>query len=300
MNEVKKLCAEDDSSSFGRLPEDIVLQILNKLIDLKTLCLCKLVSKRFTSIVSQVETIFFTFSTYPLVDAARLGSYGSAIGSLMTFQCVKSLHIQFPSFFDNHFLFKWKVNFRIRPDSFIFLSPNSVCNNKESNVNENSQEALEEQDRELTKNKANIMVECLKDAMMRVTLLLHVTRLPSLENVVITDLGKRGKVSLSGGKVDDLNDWISSCSVEIIEKSVSSYFISQCYVPLLKLPVSGYLMKGVKLYILQWNDLMGDISDSIMKSDNDDAFEDKEEAAYSEALMEIFKKHSDRIERLDL
>ncbi|PWA77322.1 F-box domain, Leucine-rich repeat domain, L domain-like protein [Artemisia annua] len=297
MNEGKKLCAEDDSSSFGGLPEDRVLQILKKLIDLKTLCLCKLVSKRFTSIVSQAETISFTFSTYPLVDAASLGSYGSAIGSLMTFQCVKSLHIQLPSSFDNHILFKWKVNFRIRPDSFIFLSPNSVCNNKESNVNENSDHgALEELKRELIKNNANIVVECLKDVMMRVKLLLHVTRLPSLENVVITDLGKRGKVSLSGGKVDDLNGWISSSSVEIIEKSV----IRQCYVPLLKLPVSGYLMKGVKLYILQWNDLMGDISDSIMKSDNDDAFEDKEEAAYSEALMEIFKKHSDRIERLDL
>ncbi|PWA38818.1 F-box domain, Leucine-rich repeat domain, L domain-like protein [Artemisia annua] len=287
MNEGKKLCAEDDSSSFGRLPEDRVLQILNKLIDLKTLCLCKLVSKCFTSIVSQVETISFTFSTYPLVDAASLGSYGSAIGSLMTFQCVKSLHIQLPSSFDNHILFNWKVNFRIRPDSFIFLSPNSVCNNKESNVNENSdQGALEELKRELIKNNANIVVECLKDVMMRVKLLLHVTRLPSLENVVITDLGKRGKVSLSGGKVDDLNGWISSSSVEIIEKSV----IRQCYVPLLKLPVSGYLMKGVNLYILQWNDLMGDISDSIMKSDNDDAFEDKEEAAYKTKNIEYKPK----------
>lgn len=215
----------------------------------------------------------------------------------MTFQCVKSLHIQLPSFFDNQVLFKWKVNFRIGPDSVIFLSPDSVCNNKESSVNENIQA---EQDLELIKKKANIMVECLKDAMMRLTLLVHVTRLPLLENVVITDLGKRGKVSLAGGKVDDWNDWISSCSVEIIEKSLNSYFISQCYVPLLKLPVSGYLMKGVKLYIMQWNDPMDDINDSCMKSDNDDSFEDKEEAAYSEALMEIFKKHSDRIERLDL
>ena len=37
-----------DSSSFTNLPDEMVLQILRELIDLKTLCVCKLVCKRFS------------------------------------------------------------------------------------------------------------------------------------------------------------------------------------------------------------------------------------------------------------
>ena len=37
----------DDSSSFGCLPDDMVFNILNKLVDMKTLCLCKLFYIRF-------------------------------------------------------------------------------------------------------------------------------------------------------------------------------------------------------------------------------------------------------------
>ncbi|CAI9277534.1 unnamed protein product [Lactuca saligna] len=48
------------SSSFSRLPDEIILQILNKLIDLKTLCFCYLVSKHLSSIVLQIEAISFT------------------------------------------------------------------------------------------------------------------------------------------------------------------------------------------------------------------------------------------------
>ncbi|CAH1412585.1 unnamed protein product [Lactuca virosa] len=50
----------DASSSFSRLPDEIILQILNKLIDLKTLCFCYLICRRFSSIVLQVDVISFT------------------------------------------------------------------------------------------------------------------------------------------------------------------------------------------------------------------------------------------------
>lgn len=45
------------SSSFSDLPDEIVLQVINKLIDLKTLCHCKLVSTCFHLIILQIDTM---------------------------------------------------------------------------------------------------------------------------------------------------------------------------------------------------------------------------------------------------
>lgn len=50
-------------------------------------------------------------------------------------------------------------------------------------------------------------------------------------------------------------------------------------------------MKGVTVLLLGRNDLLEDNIDSFMKFDVTD-FEDKEEVAYSEAVIEIVKKHS--------
>ncbi|GJQ98436.1 F-box domain containing protein [Tanacetum coccineum] len=272
MNGIEKLHAEDDSS-FGRLPEDVVLQILNKLISLKTLCLCKLVSKRFNLVVSQVDVISLTSSTDSFASPSSLG--WSAIRSLKLFKRVKSISIQVPSSFDSHNLFKWKVNFKIRPDSYLFLSPNLVYHKKELDVNENGHQEEEEAE------------EGEEDSLM------------DLKIVSIKDSSKRGNISLSGAKVTELSSWLSSPSDRTIKQKqyCTNYRASECYVLLLELPVSRYIMKGVYLSVMDWSDLPDDNFDRFTKSDDD--FEDKDEAAYSEAMMEIFRKHSDRIERLE-
>ncbi|PWA78860.1 F-box domain, Leucine-rich repeat domain, L domain-like protein [Artemisia annua] len=300
MNEIKKLNAENAFTSFSDLPEDIVFQILNKLTDLKTLCLCKHVSRRFYHIVLQVEAISFTCFTNPFVDHSYLATFGSAIKSLMKFERVKSLCIQLPSSLDNHSLCKWKVNFKVKFDSFIYLSPNSVCLKKEFKANESAHQEGEE-DMALTLIKAE-MLACLGDMIYMITLLSHIIRLPMLEEVSITDSRKRGKVSVSGRKVAEVRNWLSSPSDETIAQKLKYFLtarrVSRCYVPLLEF--SGYVMTGVKLYVVHWNDPVDYANVSFMKSDNDDAFEDKEEAVYNEAVMEIFKKHIDRIVRVDL
>ncbi|PWA80829.1 hypothetical protein CTI12_AA195960 [Artemisia annua] len=85
----------------------MVLQILDKLIDLKILCLCKLVSKYFYQIVTQVNTISFTALTDPAVEIhnweseasnifALVGPFWSAYCSSLKFSRVKSVHIQLP------------------------------------------------------------------------------------------------------------------------------------------------------------------------------------------------------------
>lgn len=88
------------------------------------------------------------------------------------------------------------------------------------------------------------------------------------------------------------NGW--SCNLDTIGR------MRKCYIPLLELPVSRCMMKDVTLYLFECNDLPNGYN-SFMKSDLvDDDFEDKaeEEAAYNEAVIEIFKKHRGRIQRL--
>ncbi|GJX50751.1 F-box domain containing protein [Tanacetum coccineum] len=172
---------EEDSLTFSRLPDEMILQILCKVIDLKTLCLCKLVSKCFHRIVLQVDTICFTspFNSfnYPLVDppnldwndsapVASLGSFGSAIWSLKKFERVKSLSIHLSSSYDNCSLFKWKIKFGNTLDSLLFLSPTLIFKNRIVYVRHVNEE--DEEDLEKLENKVYIMEKCLKDAIMRI------------------------------------------------------------------------------------------------------------------------------------
>lgn len=188
MNKFQK--AEDDSSSFSRLPDEIVLEILNKGMDLKSLCVCKLVSKRFNLIVLQVKAIYYA----ALGSFAQFKSYLSMFSREFTssrlLKKLKSLSIQVPCI-DHPCLFKWKINFGLnRFDSFKFLSPNSVYHKKGLFVDETGQE----EDTELNTKKLDITLKCLSDVKRRISiLLLHIISFPLLEKVSITDSGKSGR-----------------------------------------------------------------------------------------------------------
>lgn len=299
-----------DSSSFSHLPDDMVLLILRKVIDLKTLCLCKLVCKRFNQIVLHVDTIFLNVPLIenPSFDSKTLDessdSFLSGFKSLLRFKGLKSLHIELPPSVndaDNGYLFKWKFILGEKIDSFVFLSPNSVCDTKE-NVQD------EEDDLVLAIQKRCIAIRCVVNALFRRKILLAtIDTFPLLEKISITDSGKRGRVSHSGEKVVELRNGLSS-HPETLKKERHCR-LSRCYVPLLELPVSGYVMKGVTLILLERTNPGNDKNESFMKSDDrddnlmniyddDNVYEDNEEAAYSEAVMEIFKKHRGRIEAL--
>ncbi|GJR95420.1 hypothetical protein Tco_0267594 [Tanacetum coccineum] len=63
--------------------------------------------------------------------------------------------------------------------------------------------------------------------------------------------------------------------------------VSYCYVPFLKLPACGYVMEGVCLLLRE----LGDDNDDTLTRFNLDDFEDREEAAYSEAVMKVLTEH---------
>ncbi|PWA44693.1 F-box domain, Leucine-rich repeat domain, L domain-like protein [Artemisia annua] len=303
----KKSHMPDDSSSFTRLPDEMVLQIICKIINFKTLCLCELVSKRFLRIVHQIDTIYFTSFTDPIADPpskevipydtlASLGSYRSAIICLNKFGRVKSLRIQVPSSFDNNHLFKWKIKFGNGVNSFIFLSPSSVYHDKQLYVKANGHQEEEAEELESYSKKSDIAFTCLEEVYLWIVTLNPITNLPLLEDVTITDSGKRGKISL---KVAELRYLLHSFSEAELKKDKLDIprRISRCYVPLLELPVSGYVMKGVTLYLFGKNDLLDENIGSCMNIDLNDS-EDIEEAAYSEAVMEMLKKHRGRFQRI--
>ncbi|GJX50749.1 F-box domain containing protein [Tanacetum coccineum] len=116
-----------------------------------------------------------------------------------------------------------------------------------------------------------------------------IKNVPLLEKVTLTDSRKRCRISLNKEKIAEMRSGLST-PYELIRRNR----VSKCYVPLLELPVSGYVLKGVTVFLMERDDLpIG--NDSFMKIDDDDS-EDKLEAAFNEALMEIFKKHAARFE----
>ncbi|KAL7611442.1 hypothetical protein Lser_V15G13712 [Lactuca serriola] len=301
----------NDSSSISRLPDEIILQILNRLIDLKTLCFCYLVSKRFSSIVLQVDAISLTSPVWtpdkntigdvapsnpfpPIISSFYGESFLSAYRFLIKFKGVKFLCIELLSSgllaVDNR-LFKWKVKFGNRIESIIFLSPNSVFYKDEFYLNGNGDEE--------ERNKRHISFQCLKDVTTRHMMLLHLVKdLPLLEEVSITDAERRGRLSLKGEKLSEMKEWVSSASEAVMNNVDVPNFLSNCYIPVLKLPVSGYVMKGVFVMVMEMKDL--ERENDILMNSEDGGFEDKEEAAYTEAAMEILEKHKGMMNTLNL
>ncbi|GKD20767.1 hypothetical protein Tco_1222470, partial [Tanacetum coccineum] len=126
------------------------------------------------------------------------------------------------------------------------------------------------------------------EALNRYGLLHCIKCLALLENVIITESGSWGRLSLCGDKIAEVRSYLHSNS-ETVEQRIGSLLNNMrkrwCYVPLLKLLVTGYVMRGV---YLEKYDFVND--DSSMNMNLND-FKDKEDAAFSEAVMEIFKKN---------
>lgn len=301
---MKKPLAANASSSFSCLPDEMVLQILTKLIDLNALCRCKLVSRRFYYLVNHVDAISFTPRIVKPRDSApsfQCKPIRSAMKSIRMFQQLESLCIQLPvsskGADHNTYLFKWKVKFGDRVDSFVFLSVNVIYDRNGLCVNGNHQG--QEEGIGINLVKLQIAFDCLGDVMTRVMILSdQIVSFPLLETVSISRSGERGPVFLSGAKIDLLRNLLGSLSdsAKHFRRPDFPDRMSWGYFPLLELPVSGYVMKGITLILFERDDLT-DKDDSFTNIDLD-GFKNKEDVAYSEAVMEILNVHRDSITRL--
>ncbi|XP_076945771.1 F-box protein AUF2-like [Bidens hawaiensis] len=286
-------------SPFNLLPDDLVVHILNKVNDLKSLCLCKAACRRFSTLVHEVHTVSFTAPSdfkLPINPYYKDGSvkskyFRSAIRSMKKFSSLKSVSMELsPSIYRgdnniNRVMFKWKIKISNKFESYVFLSPNSVFNSKG---------ILLHHDNEFKWKKMWLACECLGDAMGRYNMLVECVKdIPSLEKVYIRDWSKRGMVSVSVGGTGKLNNLLPLGSPW---KGVN-YVMRRCCIPVLELPVSGCVMKEVTLVVFE----IGvnhpiDTYHSLLNYDEGVEFDDEDEAAYvKEAVMEIFKKHRDEI-----
>ncbi|KAI3700393.1 hypothetical protein L2E82_45019 [Cichorium intybus] len=250
MKNIVKSHEEDDthaSSSITRLPDEIILQILNKLLDLKILCVCYLVSKRFSSIVLQVDAISFTApflnSNIPDNNAGDVddGPFSKKLLMLL----IKPLYL-------------------LR--AMVFTPSKPLPPVMSSFYNESFRSAM-------TFQSKFSEVKTLR-----------------IELAFSSFGGGRGRLYLNGDRLSEVKEWLHSPKVEDIPGSVS-----RCYIPVLNLPDSGYVMKGIFVIVMEMNDLVGG-NDVVMNSN--DGFEDEEEAAYTEAVMEILEKHKDRMQKV--
>ncbi|CAH1412574.1 unnamed protein product [Lactuca virosa] len=217
-------------------------------------------------------------------------SFLSAYRFLIKFKGVKSLCIELLSSglraVDNRLL-KWKVKFGNRIESIIFLFPNSISDKDGLYLNGNGDED--------ENKRRRIPYQCLKDVTARHMMMLYLVKdLPLLEEVSVTDSRGRGRLSLSGKKLSEVKEWVHSTSETVFNRVEVPDIVNNCYIPVLKLPVSGYVMKGIYFGVIEMNGFQGG-NDGLMNSE--DGFEDKEEAAYTEAMMEILEKHKGMMHR---
>lgn len=285
----------EEKNHFNVLPDEILLQIFNKLSDLKTLYFCSLVSHRFALIIPYVDHVSLIVPrqnpnstqldnpnptdnfpkkmlgflingvvTKPFKFVRQLvspkpiprsissfygDSFRSAVSFLSKFKEIKVLDMELPSscdkldsdYFDRNFLFKWSAIFGSKIDTFMFLSLCSIQQNEQ--LNENPEVVAG-----LGKGIIHLAFQCLKEAIVRQRMLLFfIEQHPLLERVCITDSKKRGMLSLRNEKLVEVRNWIGfnldtiGSELKCIEVPMSA---RQWCVPVLELPVSGYMVQG--------------------------------------------------------
>ncbi|XP_058199180.1 F-box protein AUF2-like [Rhododendron vialii] len=323
-NWVKK--KEEAENQFDRLPDDVVVNIFDKVSDAQSLCRCLVVSKRFSSLVPLVQTLSFKTSAWDYLsffrdeseDALVNGSLGelsklsimdllfktliyllksslspclrlnaSGLVFLDKFTRVRSLNLELVSDFDAHndSVFKWGAKFASKLESVTFLYAASFSKMMKS------EEEEDEIENEITHEellcRVNLAINCLKEVVLRLGILYHIiTKNRKLQSITISDSNKKGvKLCLAGEK---LVQWmLENVYLEKVIMRVG-------YVPVLQLPMSGYVMKRVT--IVHFN-LYGDDDDSDAETAMLDAFAE-ERGVFSEAVVQILENHKDSVKAM--
>ncbi|KAG5517445.1 hypothetical protein RHGRI_038001 [Rhododendron griersonianum] len=340
---------EATENQFQRLPDDVVLNIFDKLSDIQCLCRCFVVSKRFSSLIPLVQTVSIESKTwsskYDCKTVHWKSNYGhggtlplgdfaenlitnlvlrplrelynrslfptshrdvSGVIFLARLTHVQALNIELPSNFvgDNDSVFKWGAKFTPNLDSVTFLYASSLSKMMESERQQQESESEEEEEEMelgITNRERNrrvvIAIECIKDAVLWLGILCFVSdcplsHFPMLQSVTITDSKKKGaKLCLSGEKLAECRNTFSMTRMHSLLSMGWSWTLENMrvgYVPVLHLPMSEYVMKGVT--IVNYKMFADDDYDAYKAMV--DAFAEEQDV-FSEAVVQIQEKHKD-------
>ncbi|KAG5517449.1 hypothetical protein RHGRI_038005 [Rhododendron griersonianum] len=274
MNHVHEKEAENQ---FQRLPNDVVVIIFDKVSDIKWLCRCFVVSKRFSSLVPRVRTLSiqtnaWDYLSIPRSDFEKLAVLPSLNDSGFEFLAkltqVRSLNLDLVSDFiaNNDSVFKWGAKITPNLDSVTFLYAASLTKMMDSEEEETENEITQE---ELAR-ALSLAIECIGEAILWLGILsLDIPKHPMLESITITDSMNKGvRLCLGGEKLVECRNAFR-IAVE-------------------RLKEAAYVMKRVT--IVQFRLYSGDDSEANLAMV--DAFAE-EQGVFSEAVVQILKNHKD-------
>lgn len=337
----EEFLAEEEIDQINSLPDEVLLLIFNKLLDAKCLCRCFSVCKRFSLIISHIQSVCLTmpyhnntscpnYHNHPrqdmnlptkvfgfLVDnffsrpfrylnqivnrqklpplPFNLISFRSATGFLKKIKAIRNLYLEVPSLYGGDSVLKWYGVFGKGSSSCIILFATSFHeeNTKEYEVTTNLEWLT--LTNELLRSRVESASQRFREAQWRHHILHHLVEdHGKLENAVITDLKKEGKVCLGEKQILDLRD------AKHLTRPPSGY-MKVLHVPVLQLPLSGYIMEAATVIVIRPVDLQqqqqegNDVLYTLMER----AFEG-EELVFREAVKLIYENHEDNIITLDI
>ncbi|KAF7120517.1 hypothetical protein RHSIM_Rhsim13G0215700 [Rhododendron simsii] len=293
----KKKKNEEEENQFQRLPDDVVVNIFDKLSDIKWLCRCLVVSKRFSSLIPLIQTVSIKTNAG---DCLSVSGNVSDLEFFAKLTQIRSLNLDLVSDFDANkdSVFKWGAKFTSDLDRLTFLYAASLSKRMESEEEEEEEED-DETENEVTQEekfrRLYLAMDCVKEGLLWLLILSRgIRNYPMLQSITITDSTNKGvRLYLGGEKLVDCRNAFKNsikCPEEAVPRQES---IRVGSVPVLQLPMSGYVMKGVTIVHVKL--CRADDSESDAQLAMVDAFAE-ERGVFLEAVVQILKSYKAGIE----
>ncbi|KAL2455519.1 Uncharacterized protein Adt_47242 [Abeliophyllum distichum] len=288
----------DMEDNFSRLPEQLLVSIFTKLANLKFLCRCSLVCKRFASTMSGIQNVSLTLpsseasSFKSTQDKCKLFQKILCIRSeeipgfiqsesiqklnfiifLQKFEKLESIYLEFtcPKNISNSPFLEWKAkcgSSRAEIESLVCLIPGSIHKITECQPDEKQENQLYFSEF-LNSQIDNCLGLCWSCTECVHLLCILIKCHHSLKCATITNSEKQGILVL---KDEQLILWRNSINEEGFDCELPLCLMIAS-LQVLNLPLSGYLMKKVCLVIIKFIELARDDYD-----DDDDDYDGGEE-----------------------
>ncbi|XP_027080538.1 uncharacterized protein LOC113780971 isoform X2 [Coffea eugenioides] len=322
----RKSKSEVKVDEFQRLPDELLLSIFTKMPDFKYVCQCSLVCKRFASVITLVHNVTVTFISKecevsedlahiqnafdkkmspqnqitPKMDITCLRQTLKFINCLRKFKDLKSVHIKF-SYVETSSStpLEWKTKFGPELEYVVALLPTSIEKKTKQELSQDQEVgdvtwSLTESELEHSLYRA---YGCCQETVVRQTILYMLVEHHSmLHSVTITDSEKQGRLCIQDEQLLELKNSFRNKDLEqIFEEVKIPHIFKVGYVPVVRLPALGYLLKGVILLIFKPKE-----EPSAGDEDVDDnsallAWQYDDEEVFRETVREMLVNHKERM-----
>lgn len=323
---MKKFKAEMNQIDFHSIPDELLLSIFTMMPDFKFVSQCSLVCKRFAFVITLMQNITVTFTgsdceseaqphfqhvfdkkpcpysqVTPKMDITCLRQTLKFINCLRKFKELTSVHIKFSYGMgtSSSTLLEWKAKFGPELEYAVAILPTSVQKKTKQELSQEQGDGdvpwvLTESELEQSLYMA---YGCCQETVVRQTILyMLVEHHSKLRSVVITDSEKQGGLCIQDEQLLELRSRFRNKNLEQIFEEVKIPRIFKVgYVPVVRLPALGFLLKGVILLIFKPK---GEPSTSGEEVDDDSdllAWQCDGEDVFRETLREILMNHKDRM-----